>query len=45
MMTDSGAKMISRQNLVAIHPIRARKNDLCKAELDDNITPLIRILQ
>ena len=37
--------MILRQDSVAIHPTCAWKNDLYKAELDDNVTPLIINLQ
>lgn len=44
MLTDSGAKIILRQNLVAVHLIRAWKNDVHKAGLDDHIAPLIRNL-
>lgn len=36
--------MISRQNLLTIHPICAWKNDLHQAEVDDHIPPLIRTL-
>lgn len=45
MMLAIGAKIISRQKLVAIYPIRAYKNDPHKLLLDEYIIPLIRTHQ